>query len=290
MEDNLEMKKFIDWIQSLNASFYFKKLKEEGIADSALIKLLDFAVNPDSKSVFKCILPKDTELYRARIVKADEYKKELGLQVDQNGSIQGFNRQNSAEAPLGAPKAGRNNIKGTSYLYLAETIQTACAEVRPNHSIVSVARFMPKRDLSLIDFSTDVSIPHEFSNDLQVALPVFFTKLMDAFRIPALGEEDYALTQTIADYVRKTGCDGIKYRSSLTDEPCYTIFNSHHSIIEFMDSTLFLPIATTSKYVEINTGKTATADFSIPDELIPQIINEVRKRIKELLDKERYHG
>lgn len=279
-----DTEKFTNFALKFNAELYNKKLSREGINDSALIRILDYAVNPQNESTFKYVLQSGTELYRARIVKSDEFRSELGFQIDENGNIHGFNKNNSAEAPLGKPDVGRNNIKGTSYLYLADTIQTACAEVRPNkNEVISVAVFVPRRDLHLINFSDDVTIPREFSNELQISLPAFFTKLMNEYRKPVSDGKDYFLTQTVTDYVRKTGCDGIKYRSSLTDEPCYTIFNSHHSIIEFKDSTLFLPVAMITRYGEINTGKISTAKTEYPEEILNGILINTRDEIKRLL-------
>ncbi len=53
------------------------------------------------------------------------------------------------------------------------------------------------------------------------------SQLMLRFTQPVRGENAYRATQIIADYLRKTGIDGIKYKSFLTPEGAnYTIFNS----------------------------------------------------------------
>ena len=58
---------------------------------------------------------------------------------------------------------------------------------------------------------------------------------------PVRGENAYRATQIISDYLRKTGVDGIKYRSFLSPGGCnFTIFNSHPSYIKFCDSRVLI--------------------------------------------------
>ena len=55
------------------------------------------------------------------------------------------------------------------------------------------------------------------------------------------GENAYRATQIISDYLRKTGVDGIKYRSFLSPGGCnFTIFNSRPSYIKFCDSGVLI--------------------------------------------------
>ena len=276
---------FTSWVNQYNAGFYYKQLLSNGITDPKLIELLDYAVAPIKDNPFLCVLKQGTLLYRARIIKSDEFKEEYGICIDASNHIHGFDRMNSAEAPLGRPGEGRNNIKGVSYLYLAENAQTACAEVKANNGeIISVARFMPRRDLNLINFAEDVKIPAEYSLRWQISLPVFFTRLMNAFRTPYSDEKGYQLTQAITDYVRKAGFDGIVYRSSLSDEICYTIFNSHHSIMEYIDSSPYLPVATTRKYLNINSGEACAVESGIPESKYKELLDRTRNSIRDVLE------
>lgn len=53
----------------------------------------------------------------------------------------------------GVPGAGRNNIGGTSYLYIASNPETACTEIKSDLSnLISLATFKIKKPLYIYDF------------------------------------------------------------------------------------------------------------------------------------------
>ena len=277
---------FKKWAQIINARYFFNKLITEGMVEPKLFDILDYAVDPNGDAAFQHIVSKDTILYRARIISPEDCKTENGIAFDEKGRLQGFNKVNSAEAPLGKPGPGRNNIGGVSYLYLASNVGTACAEVRPtNHDLISVARFISRRDLRLINFAEDVTIPKEVSDDIQVSLPEFFTLLMNSFRVQVYSNREYATTQEITDYVRKAGFDGIEYRSSFTDKPCFTIFNSHHSIMQYEDSTIYFPISSSREFIEINTKDKAEGGYTVKEDEIDPLVEKVRDFVKQSIEK-----
>ena len=69
-----------------------------------------------------------------------------GIHIDDVGNTFGYGEGDSREAPIGMSSAGRNNVQGVSYLYLADRLETACAEVKPvPRQYISVAMFMLKK-------------------------------------------------------------------------------------------------------------------------------------------------
>ena len=74
-----------------------------------------------------------------------------------------------------------------------------------------------------------------------MSLGVFFTNLMFRFCEPVKDKNDYRATQIIADHLRKTGIDGIAYKSYSIPGGCnYTFFNSHSSKIKFCGSKILI--------------------------------------------------
>lgn len=72
-------------------------------------------------------------------------------------------------------------------------------------------------------------------------LKTFFSELMYHYTQPAANKNIYRLTQVISDHLRKTGIDGIGYKSYFCPNGVnYTIFNSHPSAIELCDSRVVL--------------------------------------------------
>lgn len=84
----------------------------------------------------------------------------------------------------------------------------------------------------------------------------FFSQLMLRFTEPVRGENAYRATQIIADYLRKTGIDGIKYKSFLSPGGFnYTIFNCHPSAIEFCESKVVLHKQANHSFWDFNDEK-----------------------------------
>jgi len=121
-------------------------------------------------------------------------------------------------------KEGRANPKGIPVLYVATNPETAMSEMRPSLvSTLSLAKLKICRELKIIDCTKDSSSrsPYSYSG---LPLPsgnereeVVWGSINDAFSQP-VGESDslahYAPTQVLAEYFKKDGYDGIKYKSS----------------------------------------------------------------------------
>ena len=64
---------------------------------------------------------------------------------------------------------------------------------------------------------------------------------MSHYSEPVKDNRSYRATQIVSDYLRKTGIDGVAYRSSLSPEGVnYTIFNSHPSNIKYVGSKILI--------------------------------------------------
>ncbi len=212
-----------------------------------------------SDSPFMSELPTNTILYRAREISIDDYAnvdKGLSVSISNNHYITtGYNTDNSIEAPLGITPEGRNNISGVSYLYVANDPVTACVEIKSSlRSLISLAEFIICKDLQIIDFSKDIAFERELSEKYDMSFGIFFGSLMFSFSKP--DSKIYRFTQIISDYLRKTGIDGLAYKSFYTGKTNYTIFNSHKSNIKFQNSRIVSHHFTNEIFWDFNNSDT----------------------------------
>lgn len=124
-------------------------------------------------------------------------------------------------------KEGRANPKGIPYLYMATKIETAISEVRswPGEDI-SVGTFKNTRDLKMIDFTSDKRCGPVVNFDTYEILSEndiesLWGELNEAFSRPVSSNDntaEYALTQLVAECVKKAGYDGLIYNSGYSDE------------------------------------------------------------------------
>lgn len=137
---------------------------------------------------------------------------------------------------MGAPRSeiagnGRANPKGIAYLYLATSIDTAIAEVRPaKNSPISVSKVLLQEDISIVDFSGQISNPSPFKVEnirqewerihLMQQIGEYFSMPIDS----ALSEIEYVPTQFISEYIKSLGYDGFVFQSSLGPGLNYVIF------------------------------------------------------------------
>lgn len=186
--------------------------------------------------------------YRSRLIQMDaESIVNSGISVEGIGGdtqFTGFDCYDSKEPPVGIPGSGRNNLKGVSYLYVADDSYTACAETRPKPGhLISVARFQNIKPLKIFNFSDDVEIPDINAESLEDVTTVrLITNILFQFTIPVVSnkEKEYYPSQYISDFIRKNGYDGICYMSAFSSGRCYTLFNCGESYIEFLDSEMVL--------------------------------------------------
>lgn len=153
----------------------------------------------------------------------------------------GYDQYASKEPPLGSQNSARCNIEGMPYLYAAEDEYTACAELKISCArIVSLASYVIKKDLHIIDFSTDVNL-QKWTNlykNYQFVPSRMMTLIMASFSNPTSNNDNYTTTQYIADRIRKNGFDGIAYQSYFSTKKNYAIFNCCHKNVGFLHSHL----------------------------------------------------
>jgi hypothetical protein len=145
-----------------------------------------------------------------------------------------------AAAQMGAPPrekagAGRANPHGISYLYLAENVVTAVAEVRPsNASTVYVAEFSLSRDMNVVDLTNPRGLASatSFEEDeledflsLMALLENFSEELARPIQ-PERANVDYVPTQFLCEFIKSVGnFDGIIFKSSFGFGRNYVFFS-----------------------------------------------------------------
>lgn len=176
--------------------------------------------------------------YRAREVDLfDEALYQKGFEI-KDAEISGYDAINSREPNIFLAQPGRCNY-GSSYLYLADNIETACYEIRPEaKTLISVAKFEVRRDLKVVDFTENDRVA-EFEKIFEQERTTgnkHMTELMYKFGEPGVRK----ITQYVADMVRKNGYDGLKYLSPTSESgKCLTLFNSSDNYIKWVESKVY---------------------------------------------------
>lgn len=252
-----------------------------------IFRVIDEIVIGTERQQFIKTIPVGSILYRAREIEVEEYSKienGLNIRIYNNKYVtEGFNENNSIECPLGIGGVGRNNVAGTSYLYVAEDIATACAEIKSTlRSLISVAEFEVKSELKVVDFSTDdKKFTYKQNDEYQMSLGKFITLLMMQYCQPVSNKDDYIVTQIVSDYIRKMGYDGIVYRSFFIMKNNYTIFNCHKNNIAYKNSRIVAHQFSDDVFwdfnnqVAVHTGNKSSTEYDI--ELANGILGDMQR-------------
>lgn len=286
------VKRFTTYMYHINATLKFQKFVEkissqDNYFDDEVFSILDnYVLKPNSQ--FSTMLEPQQILYRAREIPAEFFSEKFGVSVfiSENDIYQttGFDEVNSIECPLGIGGAGRNNVAGMSYLYLAENATTACAEIKTNiRSLISLAQFEVVSPLKIINFSDEKNFDEKQYVIHNMSLGTFFTELMFSFTKP--DKNCYTVSQIISDYIRKFGIDGIAYRSFYTGKTNYTIFNSHKSKIKYISSRILLHHSSNEVYWDFNhqtslfTNENKNLDYDIHtgNEMLSKLETQIKK-------------
>lgn len=158
----------------------------------------------------------DLTLFRARIGIETVLTKGAILSEDRHEVTIPYKGEKIASPPPSVAAEGRFNRKGTSYLYLASSKETAISEVRPSvgHDI-SIGCFMINSQIQVIDFTKLDFYEYAFS-DNKISQYIKLNNLEMRISIPN-PDKNYSFTQCFADALLELGYDGIKFRSSLTE-------------------------------------------------------------------------
>ena len=183
-----------------------------------------------SASTFTSRVAADQPFFRARLGCRDE-----ALRMDQDRGL--YDPLRRVFFPhigddLGAPKQSatlgqRLNRPNISYLYLANTLDTAIAEVRPHPGhTVSIGQFLSQRDLEIADLTSIELLPFT-DNEANLENFILLRNIERSFSDPVTPDDraGYLLTQFLADIFRRMGFGGIKYRSSITTGTNLVVFD-----------------------------------------------------------------
>lgn len=174
---------------------------------------LDVAIDFDRlRDLLDMLLAKDlpTRWYRARICSEEEV----------------FTIENMGAPPRRRASHGRANPAGIPYLYLGSSPDTATAEIRPHTGEVAC----------VADFTIPAIKAVDLRNPRKLVSPFILTDASAIAQLRAdlpflerLGEEltrpvqpagaaiDYIPSQYLCEFIKKSGFDGVVYRSSVSD-------------------------------------------------------------------------
>lgn len=236
-------------------------------------------------------VPSDTILFRARKIDSP-LSENKGFSISNQQVaidqiiLSGYNESNSKEPPIGISMSGRANPAYSSYFYAAEDLYTACSEIKTvQRELISVAQFMTQRNLNMIDLFSYAKTNETYSIGKNViSYDTLFLMIAMAFSRPKYNEDDYYLTQYIADLIRKYGYDGIVYRSFFSNKRNYVIFNCAPNSVRFLNSEIVLNYSQINTFVAFNTLETVTVESIEPDKKAKQ---EMKQRLVLALENEK---
>lgn len=203
---------------------FFEKYKEY------LKKVNRFFVDPIYEEYFDriirdhtIIVNEDEIFYRARINKF--------------GDNHAYTKAEINMPPLSVMQnVGRVNPKGIAYFYLANNVETAISEVRPEiSSRVTVGKFRLKNKKRVLEFKSSATISGNNNDKLDSCdISGFMGYLLLGFNRPVFEDNkdlEYLPYQYFAEYCKRRGLDGIKYNSSMNRRPsknyCYSMFDNN---------------------------------------------------------------
>jgi RES domain len=144
-----------------------------------------------------------TNFFRSRLL-VDLRRASIG----EDGSLQGFTKEQSMAPSSNIATAQRASPKGISYLYLSQDEYTAIAETRPGiFSYISLAEINVVKELKIFDLWFDLQ-------DNEIITTYKSLAMQFAVVISEMEKEiDYLPMQYIAEYIKNKGADGIRFIS-----------------------------------------------------------------------------
>lgn len=186
-----------------------------------------FFVEEKYKKCFECYIHantrevlRDSNFYRARINKfnQEEPYDEENIRMPKRHIVS---------------SNGRGNPTGINYFYVAENLNTACAEVRPSlEDKITVGEFKSKKNLKIVELAYFLSVSNGDVYDIyeiedgdendRIAEGVMKFMMSFILDFSKLIKENhdykYAPYQYFAELCKLKGLDGIKFRSSLMEK------------------------------------------------------------------------
>jgi len=160
------------------------------------------------------IIKKDTIFWRARI-NFNKFKFE-----NNDVALLHYTQEEMLNTPSEVVGSGRANPPGISYLYLAENIETAIAEVKPYLGArIDLISLRLKKDIKIINFQkpvrlSTVSLLSLSKEEIEKINNIWFgMQLSFSVPLPPDDELGYIPTQYIAELFKNKGYEGIVYES-----------------------------------------------------------------------------
>lgn len=167
-------------------------------------------------------------------------------------------------------KEGRFNKKNVSFLYLASNINTAIAEVKPNNGqYISVGEFdiyKYKDRLKIADFY-NIDFYDYYKSDTEIDEYIIMNSIRHILSKPQ-PNEDYIMTQFIAETLISMKYDGMIFKSSVSEGYNLVLFNplvatyvkdSYKSIkienIKYTYKNLNCKYNSECEYINVETGE-----------------------------------
>lgn len=140
--------------------------------------------------------------------------------------------------------------------------------------------------MHIVDFSHDYRFAREESVEQKVALGPLFTYIMTQYVNPVVDPIEYRATQILTDHIRKTGIDGISYKSFFDEQgKNYTIFNSSRDYFKFSGSKIVMLQSERRTFLDFNEHRirdAKTVGSARYDALFAEeVVNEVRKKLND---------
>ncbi len=161
--------------------------------------------------------------YRARIRTEDE----------------SFRIENMGAPPKRRSSHGRANPAGIPYLYLGSLPETAAAEIRPHTGEIACVADFKIPEIKAVDLRNPRKLVSPFIlsessaiGQLRADLP-FLERLGEELTRPVQPSGaaiDYIPSQYLCEFIKKSGFDGVVYRSSVSDGINLALFNPAQAI------------------------------------------------------------
>lgn len=203
---------YIAWEQFKYICKYFNRYFD--VSSNSIREGLLKNLEPVFKKM-EVILKKGHALFRARTDKV----------INNAANFEKLNSNKEiSPAPVKYAQNNRMSPAGISYLYASDDKSACFREVKADiGQNVLLGELTAKRDLKIVDLSNEVSLLRGsiFSSSYNHSLNWFrdFIRMFHDEISKAVDEKDKALeyvaTQVLAEYIRKLGYDGIRYKSSL---------------------------------------------------------------------------
>lgn len=189
------------------------------------------------------VFEKDKFFWRARIGKKPRMVE--GEIISDHYTI-----EEMLEPPKEKSKSGRANPPGISYLYLAEDIETAIAEIKPYlNANIELLKIKLKKEIKVVDIRKNtpplLQVFQETPEGKKKDIDFLWFGIKLYFSVPLSPDDElwYIPTQYVAELFKNVGYDGIVYESvQRKNNLNLVLFDSSNAIPVGMDERVIYDI------------------------------------------------